>query len=157
FSCRHFILNGIEFQSGIAFHHSMSASSGITRDDECRLFLASSRETKMKLKQLVSSLITAGALAGSTFAYAAATDFSSCCTPGDKDFPKVGGNLGNQAYSSLKQIDKSNVKNLGPIWRNHVSAASPANEETGQQTTPLVIDGVIYLDAPNGDVIAVDG
>src|SRR5438477_4029550 len=111
----------------------------------------------MKLKQLAWSLITAGVLASSGFAYAAATDFSSCCTPGHKDFPKVGGNLGNQAYSSLTQIDKSNISNLGPTWVNHVSAAPPANGDTGQQTTPIVIDGIIYLDAPNGDVIAVDG
>src|SRR5262249_46682515 len=116
-----------------------------------------SQEIRMKLKQLVSSLIAAGALATSTFALAGAKDLESCCTPGDKDFPKVGGNLGNQAYSSLTQIRKSNIDRLGPVWVNHVSAADPATDDTGQQTTPIVVDGVIYLDTPSGDVIAVDG
>ena len=35
-----------------------------------------------------------------------AADLADCCTPGDADFPKVGGNLGNQSYSSLRQINK---------------------------------------------------
>ena len=111
----------------------------------------------MKFKLIVSLLIAAGAISTSSLALAAAADLSSCCTAGDNDFPKVGGNLGNQAYSSLLQIDKANIHKLGPVWLNHVSAAPPATNDTGQQTTPIVVDGVIYLDTPNGDVIAVDG
>ena len=42
----------------------------------------------------------------------AASALAVCCTPGDKDFPKVGGNLGNQAYSSLTQIHKGNIRQL---------------------------------------------
>ena len=71
--------------------------------------------------------------------------------------PTVGGNLGNQHYSALTQINKSNLKQLGPVWRTHVSAVAPATDDVGQQTTPIVVDGVIYLDTPNGGVIAVDG
>jgi glucose dehydrogenase/plastocyanin len=111
----------------------------------------------MKSKLIVSYLIAAGAIATSSLAMAAAADLSSCCTAGDQDFPKVNGNLGNQGYSSLTQIDKANIHNVGPVWLNHVSAAPPATTSTGQQTTPIVVDGVIYLDTPNGDVIAVDG
>jgi len=81
----------------------------------------------------------------------------TCCTPSGDDMPTVGGNLGNQHYSSLKQIDKRNLNRLGPVWRTHVSAVEPATDDTGQQTTPIVADGVIYLDTPNGEVIAVDG
>jgi glucose dehydrogenase len=111
----------------------------------------------MKWNLVVPSLIAAGAIATSSLVLGAAADLESCCTPGDKDFPKVGGNLGNQAYSALTQINKANVKGLSPAWVNRVSAAAPANDDTGQQTTPIVVDGVIYLDTPNGDVIAVDG
>jgi hypothetical protein len=28
-----------------------------------------------------------------------AAELKDCCTPGDEDFPKVGGNLGNQNYA----------------------------------------------------------
>src|SRR5688572_19452099 len=78
-------------------------------------------------------------------------------TPTGADMPTVGGNLGNQHYSGLTQINKRNLGKLGPVWRTHVSAVAPATDDVGQQTTPIVADGVIYLDTPNGEVIAVDG
>ena len=77
--------------------------------------------------------------------------------PTGADMPTVGGNLGNQHYSGLTQIDKSNLEQLAPAWRTHVSAVAPASDDVGQQTTPIVVDGVIYLDTPSGGVIAVDG
>src|SRR3954464_11968663 len=77
--------------------------------------------------------------------------------PTGADMPTVGGNLGNQHYSGLTQITKRNLDKLGPVWRTHVSAVPPASDDVGQQTTPIVSDGVIYLDTPGGEVIAVDG
>ena len=103
----------------------------------------------MKPTLVVSALAAAGLFA--------TTALADCCTPGGKDFPSLNGNLGNQRYSALTQIDQANVKKLGPVWRTHVSAVAPASNHTGQQTSPLVVDGVIYLDTPIGGVIAVDG
>ncbi|MGC5221704.1 PQQ-binding-like beta-propeller repeat protein [Micromonospora sp. DT81.3] len=77
--------------------------------------------------------------------------------PTGADMPTVGGNLGNQHYSGLTQIGKDNLDQLAPAWRTHVSAVAPASDDVGQQTTPIVVDGVIYLDTPSGGVIAVDG
>lgn len=77
--------------------------------------------------------------------------------PTGADMPTVGGNLGNQHYSGLTQITPENLDELAPTWRTHVSAVAPASDDTGQQTTPIVVDGVIYLDTPSGGVIAVDG
>ncbi|MCP2635500.1 PQQ-binding-like beta-propeller repeat protein [Microbacterium sp. HD4P20] len=77
--------------------------------------------------------------------------------PTGADMPTVGGNLGNQHYSGLTQIDKTNLDQLAPAWRTHVSAVAPATDDVGQQTTPIVVDGVLYLDTPSGGVIAVDG
>ncbi|WP_426185644.1 PQQ-binding-like beta-propeller repeat protein [Microbacterium sp. TWP3-1-2b2] len=77
--------------------------------------------------------------------------------PTQEDMPTVGGNLGNQHYSALDQITKSNLDQLAPAWRTHVSAAAPASDHTGQQTTPIVVDGMIYLDTPSGGVAAFDG
>jgi len=128
----------------------------------------------MKPILMVSALVAAGLLAMPPAARAHDDDddggrgrhhgknppaaaLKDCCTPGDKDYPTHSGNLGNQAYSALTQINKGNVKRLGPVWRSHVSAEPPATNDTGQQTTPIVVDGVIYLDTPNGSVIAVDG
>jgi alcohol dehydrogenase (cytochrome c) len=97
-------------------------------------------------------------------AFGAAKDLTSATAPADKDFPKVGGNLGNQNYSSLTQINKSNVKALGAVWRTRISQAptttpvpAPGTDDEGQQTSALVLDGVIYIDTPVGGVAAIDG
>ena len=118
----------------------------------------------MNLKVVVSSLITLGVIAASPLAFSAAKDLTSATAPADADYPKVGGNLGNQNYSSLTQINKSNLQNLGAAWSLDVSAApttkpvaAPGTTTTGQQTSPMVIDGVIYSDTPVGGVIAING
>lgn len=83
-----------------------------------------------------------------------AADLAVCCTPGDEDFPKVGGNLGNQNYSSLRQIDRSRIRKLGAVWLNQIEGGL----KTGtNQSTPVVVDGVIYIESAPGNVIAVDG
>jgi quinohemoprotein ethanol dehydrogenase len=114
----------------------------------------------MKPTLMVSALVAMGLFTTPALVRAADTSaatLDACCTPGDKDFPTHNGNLGNQRYSSLEQINQANIRKLGPVWRTHVSAVPPATTNTGQQTSPLVVDGVIYLDTPSGGVIAVDG
>lgn len=83
-----------------------------------------------------------------------AADLADCCTPGDSDFPKVGGNLGNQSYSSLREIDKVSIKRLGAVWVNHIEGGMTTGTN---QSTPVVVDGVIYIESAFGNVIAVDG
>src|SRR5690606_3511209 len=73
------------------------------------------------------------------------------------DMPTIGGNLGSQRYSSLDDVDERSLDQLAPVWRTHVSAVAPASGDAGQQTAPIVVDGVMYLDTPSGGVIALDG
>jgi alcohol dehydrogenase (cytochrome c) len=56
----------------------------------------------------------------------------------------------SQRYSTLKQLDRSNVKNLEMKWilPNQVFGA--------WQSTPLVVDGVMYVTQRPNDVLAVD-
>ena len=56
----------------------------------------------------------------------------------------------SQRYSSLKQLDRSNVRNLEMKWilPNQVFGA--------WQSTPLVVDGVMYVTQRPNDVLAVD-
>jgi quinohemoprotein ethanol dehydrogenase len=128
------------------------------------MFFAVTGGFEMKLKLIVSSLLAVGVMSPYPLAFGAAKDLTSATTPADRDFPKVGGNLGNQNYSSLTQINKSNVKALGAVWRTNISQAptttpipAPGDNNTGQQTSALVIDGVIYIDTPVGGVAAIDG
>jgi glucose dehydrogenase len=118
----------------------------------------------MKLNSILSALVAVAAVTTPTMMFGAAADLDSCCTPADKDQPKSGANLGNQSYSSLAQINRKNISNLGAAWKTRVSeqpatqpVPQPGNPGNGQQTTPVVLDGIIYLDTENGGVAAIDG
>ena len=54
--------------------------------------------------------------------------------PANKNFPLVGGNWGNQRYSTLDQINRSNVKKLGGVWMMHLEEGKTAGNI---QTTPF--------------------
>ena len=85
---------------------------------------------------------------------AGAASLADCCTAGDADFPKVGGNLGNQNYSSLDALRAQDMSRLGAAWVNRIEGGL----ETGvNQSTTVVVDGVIYIESALGNVIAVDG
>lgn len=61
-----------------------------------------------------------------------------------------GGSFDQQQFSSLKQITDTNVKNLGLSWATEIE--SPM----GLASEPIVVDGVIYLSAPQSRVYAIE-
>ncbi|MEI9814486.1 MAG: PQQ-binding-like beta-propeller repeat protein [Acidobacteriota bacterium] len=65
------------------------------------------------------------------------------------DWPTYNGQVGGNRYSTLTQIGKGNVARLAPQWV--FSLGNPALVET----TPLVIEGVMYLSSAN-EVWALD-
>jgi len=65
-----------------------------------------------------------------------------------------GGNLLNQRYSPLKEINKDNVKNLKAEWRASLNG-SGLSPRSGNQAQPLVHDGVIYIQTGENDAFAV--
>jgi glucose dehydrogenase/plastocyanin len=111
----------------------------------------------MKRNHVAAAVLTAFAVP--TLALAA----DNCCTPANKDWPVTTGNLGGSGYTALTQINKANLKSLGAAWVTHVSAEpvtmpvpGPGTTTTAQQTIPIVVDGVMYLDTPGGGVIALN-
>jgi glucose dehydrogenase len=62
-----------------------------------------------------------------------------------KDWGSFGQDQGATRFSTLNQINTSNVKNLTRAWTFHTGVTNQQNE-----TTPLVIDSVMYLSAANG-------
>jgi PQQ-dependent dehydrogenase (methanol/ethanol family) len=78
----------------------------------------------------------------------------SCCETPGSDFPKVGGNYGNQNFSSLSQITPQNVTRLGGAWHVHLEGGSRQFE---QQDSVIAVDGVLYVETSQGNVFAVDG
>ena len=62
-----------------------------------------------------------------------------------------GRNYGEQHFSPLTAIDPGNVKQLGLAWFFDVDTA-----HRGQESTPLVVDGVMYFTSAWSKVIALD-
>ena len=79
---------------------------------------------------------------------------SRCTTPGGRDFPKVGGNLGNQNYSALDDIGRGNIRRLGGAWVNRIEGGLTTGTN---QSTAVAVDGVLYIESALGNVFAVDG
>jgi PQQ-dependent dehydrogenase (methanol/ethanol family) len=77
-----------------------------------------------------------------------------CTTPSGRDFPKVGGNLGNQNYTSLGAIRLGNVYQLGGAWLNRIEGGITTGTN---QSTAVAVDGVLYIESAFGNVCAVDG
>jgi quinoprotein glucose dehydrogenase len=65
----------------------------------------------------------------------------------------VNGGDGNIRYSSLTQINKSNVGSLQVAWTYDSHDAFTASE---MQSNPIVIDGVLYATTPTMKVVAVN-
>lgn len=78
----------------------------------------------------------------------------SCCTLPENDFPKVGGNLGNQNYSSLTQVNSTNIARLGARWRTRLE---PAAAPMFQQSTAVAVNGVLFVETTQGNVFAIQG
>lgn len=64
-----------------------------------------------------------------------------------------GGNLQNQRYSPLTQIDTGNVDQLRGVWEARFDRSGTAAKYSGE-ATPLVHEGVIYTVTGNDDVFA---
>ena len=57
-----------------------------------------------------------------------------------------------QRFSPLTKINKENVKNLTPAW----SFSFGGEKQRGQETQPLVYDGIMYLTGSYSRIYAVD-
>src|SRR6266498_4456123 len=64
---------------------------------------------------------------------------------GQNNWVSFGQDPGGTKFSTLSQIDTSNVKDLRPAWTFHTGDKSGFFE-----STPLVIDSVMYFSAANG-------
>src|SRR6185436_10455888 len=61
-----------------------------------------------------------------------------------------GGTFDEQHFSPLKQITDKNIDDLGFAWALDIDSAM------GLSVEPIVVDGVIYVSAPQSRVYAVD-
>ncbi len=71
------------------------------------------------------------------------------------DWPNVGNDKGAMRYSTLKQINRDNVKSLKVAWTYH-TGDTDAEKKTPIQCTPIVVGGVMYLTTAKSKVVALD-
>src|SRR4051794_21911685 len=76
-------------------------------------------------------------------------------SPVGKDWVTNGGNLTNQRYSTLKQIDTTNVKQLKGAWMTRLKGSGFGGKYSAE-ATPLVRDGIMYMVTGNDDVFALN-
>jgi alcohol dehydrogenase (cytochrome c) len=74
--------------------------------------------------------------------------------PPTDSWPTNGGNLYNQRYSPLNQIDASNVAQLKGVWRARLRGSGAAPQYSGEGQ-PVVHDGVAYISTGANDVFAL--
>lgn len=72
-------------------------------------------------------------------------------TEGRDDWLTYSGSYSGQRYSALTEINTTNARDLRPQWILQLETA-----ERNVETTPLVVDGVMFITRPPNDVLAVD-
>jgi quinoprotein glucose dehydrogenase len=75
---------------------------------------------------------------------------SAQSSPTKRDWPVNGGEPNNTHYSPLAQINRENVGQLRVAW------SYDTGEAGGLQTSPIIVDGVLYGLSPSQKVFAVD-
>jgi len=70
----------------------------------------------------------------------------------EHDWPAYGGGPAGTRYSDLKQINRTNVKQLAVAW-----SYDTADGAGDPQTQPILVDGVLYGVTPRHKAIALDG
>ncbi len=104
----------------------------------------------VRVKQVVGLVVAAACVAGSTL-HAGQTDPASLSYPVAADeWRFTGGDQSGTWYSSLTDINDTNVAKLGFAWDFDMGTTR------GQEATPLVIDGVMYTSGVWGRVYALD-
>ncbi len=77
-----------------------------------------------------------------------------------KEWRSYGHDPGGMRYSPLKQIHRGNVARLQRAWTYHTGELQTAKTSGGRMTafesTPLVVEGVLYFSTPSSRVIALD-
>ncbi len=85
----------------------------------------------------------------------------SSASPGQSadDWPYYGHDAGGMRFSPLAQINRNNVTTLKIAWTFHVGDISDGKghqKRSGLETTPILVDGTLYLTTAFNRVFALD-
>jgi len=107
-------------------------------------------KTKQRLTR-VAHVTLAVCVCASASAWAGEASGKSTRKHGNHDWPIYGGTVENNHFSTLKQINRKNVKQLQVVW------SFDTEESGGLQTSPIEVDGVLYGITPSQKIFALDG
>jgi quinohemoprotein ethanol dehydrogenase len=113
------------------------------------------------MRKFVVGCVAAGAivvLATSAVAANGRGSARQAPAPGLTAFPgaswgTVGGNLSNSRYSTLTQINQSNVRNLVRVWTTDIN---PGFATGGTEAPPTVVGSTLYASSSRGTPAAID-
>src|SRR5262245_7364637 len=111
-------------------------------------------EYQIRLHTLLSLMLTAGLIAGLAIAAFAQEPSWPRLINSDREpqnWMSYGGNYSAHRFSALDQINRDNVKQLTPVWMFHTGEL-----RGGLNSTPIVVDGVMYLMGPMNRVFAIN-
>src|SRR5215472_13953954 len=135
------------------------SSVRLTRGCTGRSLSNESGENAMRndAQRVILIILAAGIMLGGTAAARAAdAEIDRLLqSPVGKDWVTNGGNLTNQRYSTLKQIDTTNVKQLKGAWMTRLKGSGLGGKYS-LEGTPLVKDGIMYMVTGNDDVFALN-
>jgi len=77
------------------------------------------------------------------------------------DWPMYGHDPGGMRFSPLQQINTGNVNRLERAWTYHtgempVTSGARGQRQTAFETTPLVVNGMLYLSTPANRIVALE-
>jgi quinoprotein glucose dehydrogenase len=72
------------------------------------------------------------------------------------EWPAYGRDPQGTRYSPLTQIDRGNVARLEVAWTYRTGETEQTRQPAKLETTPLMVDGILYLSTPFGRAIALD-
>src|SRR5271169_5430375 len=105
---------------------------------------------KLHMGSSLAMLLMAGTLGAAYGAdYTPVTD-ARLQNPEPQNWLMTRGNYQGWSYSSLDQINTSNVKGLVPVW------SVSTGVDSGHEAPPIVNNGVMFVATPYSQVLALD-
>jgi quinohemoprotein ethanol dehydrogenase len=106
------------------------------------------------LAALLVAAVGRGTNAEDSIKRAPAFTAAELSAPAGADWLTNGGGVTNDRYSTLKDVDTTNVGNLKLAWQIHLD--SGGTRAYSQEAVPVVYNGVMYISTGNDDVFALD-
>src|SRR6185437_7090360 len=118
------------------------------------LILVSAAALAILAGSLATSASGTTAKTAATITLAPAFSAQQLSTDPSADWITNGGAVNNQRYSTLNQINSTNVGSLKEAWHIHLNSGKAAKYSA--EATPLVYQGVMYMVTGNDDAFALD-